>query len=101
MGGLRLLSFHAIEIACEAAVVAVTVFLLYIPMPFQIGNRALDCAFGKTEVGGDGLYAGPAFALRGRHTLEVHIDRLGAVRQAVIRIDGIKIADGVTSYVLM
>ena len=78
-----------------------TVFLLYIPMPFQIGDCAFDRALGKAEISGDSLDAGPAFALGGRHTLEVHIDRLGAVRQTVIRIDGIKIADGVTSYVLM
>ena len=78
-----------------------TVFLLYVPVLLQIGDGAFDRALGKAEIKRDGLDSRPAFALGGRHTLEVHIDRLGAVRQAAIRIDGIKIADGATSYVLM
>ena len=78
-----------------------TVFLLYVPVLHQIGNRTLDRAFGKAEIGGNSLYARPAFALGGGHALEVHIDGFRPVRQAVVSVDSIKIANGVTSYVLM
>lgn len=101
MAGLRLSSFHAIEIAREAAVVTVAVFLLDVAMLFQIGKGPLDRAFGKAEIGGNGLDPRPALALGGRHAFEVHIDRFGPVRQAVVGVDGIKIADLTTSYVLM
>ena len=70
-------------------------------MPFQVGDGAFDRALGKAKISGDSLDPRPAFALGGRHTLEVHIDRLGTVRQAVVSVDGIKIADGATSYVLI
>ena len=75
-------------------------FLFDVPMPFQIGNSAFDSAFGETEIGRDGLDPRPAFTLGGRHALEVYIDRLGPVRQAVVGVDRIKIADLTTSYVL-
>lgn len=69
-------------------------------MCLQIGKGPLDRAFGETEISSDGLDARPAFALGGRHALEVYIDRLGPVRQAVVGVDRIKIADLTTSYVL-
>lgn len=99
-GELRLFSFHAVKVAREAAVIAVAGFLFYVPMPLQIANGALDRAPGKTEIDRDGLDARPAFPLGGGHAFEVHIDRLGPVRQAVVRVDGVKIADPITSYVL-
>lgn len=100
MGELRLSSFHAVEITREAAVVAVAGFLLDVPVSLQIGKGALNRAFGHAEIGRDGFDPRPAFALGGGHALEVHVDRLGPVRDAVVGIDRIKIADGVTSYVL-
>lgn len=75
-------------------------FLLDVPVPFQIGKSPLDRAFGHAEIGRDGLDSWPAFALGGGHAFEVHIDRLGSMRQAVVGVDGIKKADLTTSYVL-
>ena len=75
-------------------------FLLNVPVPFQICKGALDRAFGKAEIDRDSLDARPAFSLGGGHAFEVHIDRLGPMRQAVVGVDRVKIADLTTSYVL-
>lgn len=100
-GELCLLSFHAIEIAGETAVVAVAMLLFYVPVLFRVDDRTLDRVFGKTEVCRNRFVARPVFALGGRHALGVHINCFDAVWQAVICIDSILIADGATSYVLM
>lgn len=76
------------------------VFSLDVAMHLQIGNGALNRAFGETEIGRDGLDARPAFTPGGGHALEIHIDRLGPMRQAVVGVDRVKIADLITSYVL-
>ena len=76
------------------------VFFLYIAVRLQIGNGPLDRAFGEPKTNCDSLDARPAFSLGGRHAFEVHIDRLGTMRQAVVGVDGVKIADLTTSYVL-
>ena len=99
-GELRLSSFHAVEVAGKAAVVAVAGFFLDVPVPFQIGNGALDRAFGHAEIGRDGLDPRPAFTFGGGHALEVHVDRLGPMWQAVVGVDRVKITDLTTSYVL-
>lgn len=76
------------------------VFFLYIAVLLQIGNGALDRAFGKAEIDRDSFDARPAFPLGGRHTLEIHIDGFCPMRQAVVGVDGVKIADPITAYVL-
>lgn len=76
-------------------------FLLNVPMLLQIGNRTFYCASGEAEIGRDGLDPRPALAFGGGHALEVHVDCLGPVRQAAVGVDRVKIADGVTSYVLI
>lgn len=75
-------------------------FLFNVPVPLEIGKGALDRAFGHAEIGRNGLDPRPAFALGGRHALEIHIDRFSPMRQAVVGVDGVKIADPTTSYVL-
>lgn len=94
------LSLYGVHIACKAAIITVAGCFLYVAMVLQIDNGALDGGAGETEVGGYGIDPRPALARGGRHALEIHIDRLCAVRQAVICVDGVKIADGSTSYVL-
>ena len=75
-------------------------FLLDVPVPFQIGNGPLDRAFGEPKINCDSPDARPAFALGGGHALEVYVDGFRPVRQAVVGVDGVKIADPTTSYVL-
>ena len=94
------MSFHTIEITCEAAVVAVAVFSLDVAMHLQIGKSPLDSAFGHAEIDRDSLDPRPTFSLGGGHALEIHINRLGPMRQTVVGVDGVKIADPTTSYVL-
>ena len=94
------MSFHAVKIAREAAVVAVAILLLNIAMCLQIGESTLDRTFGEAEIRSDGLDPRPTFALGGRNAFEIHIDRLGPMRQAVVGIDRVKKADSTTSYVL-
>ena len=86
-----------VEIAGEAAVFAVTVFLLQVAVPFQIGEGAFYRAPGEAEIGRDGLDPRPALAFGGGHALEVHVDGFCPMRQVVVGIDRVKIADGVTS----
>ena len=100
-GELRLLSLYMVAVGREAAVVAVAVFLFDVPVFLQIADRALDRALGETEIDRDGLDPRPAFAFGRGHALEVHVDGLRPVRQAVVGVNRIKIADGLTSYVLM
>lgn len=69
-------------------------------MSFQIAKGALDRAPGEAEIGSNSLDSWPAFALGGRHAFEIHIDGLCPVRQAVVGVDGVKITDSTTSYVL-
>lgn len=97
---MRLSSFYAIEIGGKAAIVAVAVFSLDVAMHLQIGKSPLDRAIGESEIDRDGLDPRPAFSLGGRHAFEIHIDRFGPVRQAVVGVDRVKIADLTTSYVL-
>ncbi len=49
----------------------------------EIGNSAFDSAAGEVQLPRDGLDAGPALALGVGAILEVHIDRLGAVRNVL------------------
>lgn len=92
---------YAVEVGCEAAVVAVAGFLFDVPVLLQIADRTLDRALGETEIDRDGLDPRPTFAFGRGHALEVHVDGLRPVRQAVVGVNRIKIADGLTSYVLM
>lgn len=69
-------------------------------MLFQISKGTLDGGAGEAKVGRNGVDPRPAFPFGRGHTFEVHVYCLGTVRQPVIGIDGIKIADPTTSYVL-
>ena len=97
---LRLSSSPAVEVAGEAAVIAVAVLIFEVAVFLQIGYGSLDRAFRQPKIGRDGLDPRPAFDLGGGHALEIHIDRFGSVWQAVVGIDGFKIADLTTPYVL-
>lgn len=91
---------YPVEVGRETAVIAVAVFSLDVAMRLQIGKGPLDRAFGESEIDRDGLDPRPAFSLGGGHAFEIHIDRFGPVRQAVVGVDRVKIADLTTSYVL-
>lgn len=75
------------------------VLSLDVAMRLQIGKGPLDRTLRETEIDGDGLNARPAFSLGCRHTLKIHIDSLCPMRQAVVGVDAVKIANQATSYV--
>lgn len=96
---LRLL-LYSVEVRCKTAVVAVARLFLKVAVLLQILDGALDSGAGEAEVIGDALDPRPALALGRGHALEVYIDRLGPVRQAVVSVDGIEVADAITPLCL-
>ena len=80
-----------------AAVISIAIFLFYIPVHLQVGNRAFHRAPGEPKIGSDSFDPRPTLTLGGGHAFEVHIDCFRPMRQIAVGIDCVKIADGITS----
>lgn len=83
--------------AAFSAVVSPPLFLFQMAGLDQIVDGAFDGAAGEVQLAGDGADGGPALAVLVGAILEVHIHRLGAVRE-FLGVDGGKVTQTITSY---
>lgn len=83
-----------IEVGRAAPIGPVAFLLNEIPLGSQLVQGTLHRGAGELQVGGDGAYPKPAFALGVRAVLEVHIDGHGPVGDIRVGVDGSKKAHG-------
>lgn len=76
-----------IKQAALAAVVPPPLFFFQMAGLNQIVDGAFDGAAGEVQLAGDGADSGPALAVPVGAILEVHVHRLGAVRE-FLGVDG-------------
>ena len=81
-----------IEVRGAAPVRTVPLLLCEISFGGQLVQGALDCGAGELQVGGDGAYPRPAFALGVGAVLEVHINGHGPVGNVRIGVDSSEVA---------
>lgn len=86
-----------VEQAALTAVVAPPLFFFQMAGLDQIVDGTFDSAAGEVQLAGDGADGGPAFSVLVGAILEVHIHRLGAVRE-FLGVDGGEVAQTITSY---
>lgn len=92
--------FSLPEFVKQAALSAVfppPLFLFQMAGLDQIVDGAFDGAAGEVQFAGDGADGGPALAVLVGAILEVHINRLGAVRE-FLGVNGGEVAQTITSY---
>lgn len=83
--------------AALAAVVPPPLFLFQMAGLDQVVDGTFDSAAGEVQLTGDGADSGPALAVLVGAILEVHVHRLGAVRE-FLGVDGGEVAQTITSY---